>query len=90
MKTILWKVDLLNCVEDDFVKSNHDMSSTLHLIKIALDESIFFSIRREYGEIQSAKILWDILEVKYSLNEAKNDECVTLENYYCVFCLITN
>lgn len=35
MKTILWKVDLLNYVEENFVNSNHDMSrdaSTLHLI----------------------------------------------------------
>ena len=91
MKTILWKVDLLNYFEDDFLKSNHDMSthaSSLHLIQIALDESILFHILHEYGKIQSGKLLQDILEINYSLNEAENDECITHENDDCVFSLI--
>jgi len=54
----LWKVDLLNYVEEDFVNSIHDMSrdaSTLHFITSALAQNILFSILHEYGKIQNAK-----------------------------------
>ena len=62
----------------------------LHLIKIALDENILFNILHEYGEIQSAKVLWDILEMKYNLNEGENDEFIALENDDCASSLITD
>ena len=62
---------------------------TFHLIKIALDESNLFSILHEYCVIQNAKVLWDILEMKYSLNEGKNDESIVLENDGCTLSLIT-
>jgi len=91
MKKILWKVYLLNYVKDYLVNSNHDMNrdaSTLHLIISTLDENILFSILHEYGEIQNAKVLWDILEMKYNLNENENDESIVLENDDCAFSLI--
>lgn len=91
MKTVLCKVDLLNYVEEDFVNLNQDMSrdaTTLHLITSAWDENILFSILHEYGEIQNGKVLWYILEINYTLNEAKDDESIVLENDDCSFSLI--
>lgn len=92
LKAILSKIDLLNYV-DDFVNLNLDMStdaSILHLITSALDEKILFSILYEYGEIQNEKVLWDILEMKYSLNESEDDEGIPFENDNYAFSFITD
>ena len=63
MKTLLWKVNLLDYVED--VINDSGYASILSLITSALDDSIILSIIYEHGEILSTKLLWDILEMKY-------------------------
>ena len=52
-----------------------------------LDENILSSILREFGEVGSAKIFWNILEIKYSMKWSENDEVdegIAAENGDCV------
>lgn len=68
MEGLLGSVDLWQFVQDDLVNS-HDKRKdkiTLYLISSALDTSIFSPILYEFGHIDNAKMLWDILEMKYS------------------------
>ena len=58
MKTVLWKVNLLDYVED--VINDSEDASALSLIKSALHDNIILSIIYEYGEILSTKFLWDV------------------------------
>ena len=58
MKTILWKINLMDYVED--VINDSGEASTLSLITSALDDNIILSIIYEYGEILSTKFLWDV------------------------------
>jgi len=78
MKTVLWKVNLLDYVED--VINDSGDASALSFITFSLDDNIILSIIYEYGEILSAKFLWDVLEMKYCLNEGNYVEDISLEN----------
>lgn len=78
MKTILWKVNLLDYVED-VINDNGD-ASTLSLITSAIDDNIIRNIIYEYGEILSTKFLWDVLEMKYCLNEGNDAKDIAFEN----------
>jgi len=50
------------------------------------------SILLEFGQVSSAKIFWNILEIKYSMKWSENvevDEGIVVENGDCVESLIT-
>jgi len=50
------------------------------------------SILREFGEVYSAKIFWDILEMKYSMKWSEKDEVdedIVVENDDCVESFVT-
>lgn len=53
MKTVLWKVNLLDYVED--VIDDSGDASALSLITSAVDDNIILTITYEYGEILSTK-----------------------------------
>jgi hypothetical protein len=38
----------------------------LYLISSTLNKSIFSTLLYEFGEVENAKMFWDILEMKYS------------------------
>jgi hypothetical protein len=72
MEGLLGSVDLWKFVQDGLVNS-HDKRKdkiALYLISSALDTSILSPILYEFGHIDNAKMLWDILEMKYSEKSA--------------------
>ena len=78
MKTVLWKVNLLDYVKD--VINDSGDTVVLSLITSAVDGNIILSIIYEYGEIPSTTFLWDVLEMKYYLNEGNDVEDIALDN----------
>lgn len=78
MKTVLWKVNLLDYVEDVINDSRDTL--VLSLVTSAVDDNIILSIIYEYGEIPSTKFLWDVLEMKYCLNEGNDAEDISFDN----------
>jgi len=78
MKTVLWKVNSLDYVE--YVINDSGDASALRLITFALDDNIILNIIYEYGEVFSEKFLWDVLEMKYCLNEGNYVEDIAFEN----------
>jgi hypothetical protein len=94
MKKLLWLVDLLHYDHEGCVKfyDKRRGAIALQLIMSTLDENILSSILREFGEVSSAKIFWNILEIKYSMKWSENvevDEGIVVENGDCVDSLIT-
>jgi hypothetical protein len=94
MKKLLWLVDLLHYDHEGRVKfyDKRRGEITLQLIMSALDENILSSILSEFGKISSAKIFWNILEIKYSMKWSENvevDEGIVVENGDCVESLVT-
>ena len=55
MKIVLWKLNLLDYIEDVINDSGDTVA--LSLITSAVDDNIIFSIIYEYGEIPSTKFL---------------------------------
>jgi hypothetical protein len=79
MKKLLWLVDLLHYDHEGCVYfyDKRRAAITLQPIISALDENILSSILCEFGEILSAKIFWDILEMKrWSENVEVHDDIV--------------
>jgi hypothetical protein len=91
MKKLLWLVDLLHYEHEDCVNfyDKRRGAIALQLIISAVDENILSSILREFGEIPSAKIFWDILEMKKWSENVEVDEGIVVENGDCVESLIT-
>lgn len=84
IKTVLWKLNLLNYIEDVINDSGDTVA--LSLITSAVDDNIIFSIIYEYGEIPSTKFLWDVLEMKNCLNKGNDATDIALDNdpvFYC-------
>jgi hypothetical protein len=76
MEGLLGSVDLWQFVQNGLVNS-HDKRKdkiALYLISSALDTSILSPILYEFGHIDNAKMLWDILEMKYSEKSASSYE----------------
>jgi hypothetical protein len=72
MEGLLGSVDLWKFVQDGLINS-HDKRKdkvALYLISSALDTSILSPILYEFGHIDNAKMLWDILKMKYSEKSA--------------------
>jgi hypothetical protein len=72
MEGLLGSVDLWKFVQNGLVNS-HDKRKdkiSLYLISSTLDTSIMSPILYEFGHIDNAKMLWDILEMKYSETSA--------------------
>ena len=68
MEGLLGSVDLWQFVQDGLINS-HDKKKdkiSLYLLILALNTSILSLILYEFGHIDNAKMLWDILEMKYS------------------------
>jgi hypothetical protein len=94
MKKLLWIVDLLHYDHEGCVNfyDKRRGAIALQLIISAVDENILSSILREFGEIPSAKIFWDILEMKYSMKWSEKtevDEDIVVENDDCVEIFVT-
>jgi hypothetical protein len=91
MKKLLWLVDLLHYDHEGCVNfyDKRRGAITLQLIISAVDENILSSILREFGEIPSAKIFWDILEMKKWSENVEVDEGIVVENGDCVDSLVT-
>jgi hypothetical protein len=94
MKKLLWLVDLLHYDHEgriNFYDKRRGVIA-LQLIISALDENILSSILGEFGEVYSAKIFWDILEMKYSMKWSEKDEVdedIVVENDDCVEIFVT-
>ena len=68
MKGLLGLVDLWEFVQngyEDPTKKRRD-KLTLYLVSSTLNNGILSALLYEFGEIENAKIFWDILEMKYS------------------------
>lgn len=85
MEGLLGSVDLWKFVQEAFIYLDDKRRNaiTLFLIISALDENILSNILYEFGEIRDAKIFWDILELKYSMEgseKAKVDDGVVAKS----------
>lgn len=80
MKKIIWLVDLLHYDHEGCVNfyDKRRGAITLQLIISAVDENILFSVLCEFGEVYSAKIFWDILEMKKWSENAEVDEGIDI------------
>ena len=78
IETVLWKLNLLDYVEDVINDSGDTVA--LSLITSAVDDNIIFNIIYEYGEISSTKFLWDVLEMKHCLNKGNDATDIALDN----------
>jgi len=69
MEGLLGSIDLWKFVQEAFINlgDKHRNAIALFLIISALDENILSNILYEFGERRDAKIFWDILEMKYSM-----------------------
>jgi len=76
MEGLLGSVDLWKFVQETFMNLNDKRRNAvaLFLIISALDEIILSNILYEFGEIRDAKIFWDILEMKYSMEGSEKVE----------------
>jgi hypothetical protein len=73
---LLGSVDLWHYVQDGFVNI-HDKrrgAIALYLIQSTLYKSILSCILYEFGEVHSAKMFWDIIEMKFNVRGSKIDE----------------
>jgi hypothetical protein len=86
MKKLLWLVDLLHYDHEGCVNfyDKRRGEIALQLIISAVDENILSSILLEFGEVPSAKIFWDILEMKKWSENVEVHEDIVVENDDCV------
>jgi hypothetical protein len=91
MKKLLWLVDLLHYDHEGRINfyDKRRGAITLQLIISTLDEKTLSSILHEFGEVCSAKIFWDILEMKKWSENVEVDEGIVVENGDCVDSLVT-
>lgn len=85
MEGLFGSVNLWQFVQGISINANDKSKGAvaLFLIISALDENILSNILYEFGEICDAKILWDILEMKYSMEgieKAEVDEGVVAKS----------
>jgi hypothetical protein len=82
MKTLLWLVDFLHYDHEGCVNfyDKRIGAMSLQLIILAMDENIFSSILSEFSQIPSAKIFWDILEMKKWSENVEVYDVIVVEN----------
>ena len=68
MKGLLGSVDLWEFVQNGYEDPTEKRRDklTLYLVSSTLNNEILSTLLYEFGEIENAKIFWDILEMKYS------------------------
>ena len=68
MKGLLGSVDLWEFVQNGYEDPTEKRRDklTLYLVSSTLNNGILSPLLYEFGEIENAKIFWDILEMKYS------------------------
>ena len=68
MKGLLGSVDLWEFVQNGYEDPTEKRRDklTLYIVSSALNNGILSPLLYEFGEIENAKIFWDILEMKYS------------------------
>jgi len=96
MEGLLGSVDLWKFVQNGYEDPAQKIKDkiTLYLVSSALDNDILSDVLYEFGEIEKAKMFWDILEMKFSVRgskiaEAKINNITAVENSECIVSLVT-
>lgn len=96
MEGLLGSVDLWKFVQNGYEDPAQKRKDkiTLYLVSSALDNDILSDVLYEFGEIEKAKMFWDILEMKFSVRrskiaEAKINNITAVENSECIVSLVT-
>jgi hypothetical protein len=78
MEGLLGSVDLWEFVQHGYENPTQKRRDklTLYLVSSSLNNGILSALLYEFGEIENAKIFWDILEMKKWSEDVENDDCV--------------